>query len=97
MFRHVVLLRFTAATTAKDVRALSDALNALPARIPEIRDYRAGTDLGLAEENAHFAVVADFDDFAGYVTYRDDQEHQRVVAELIRPHLESRAAAQYEI
>ena len=43
-----------------------------------------------------FAVVADFDDVAGYVTYRDDPEHQRIIAELIRPHLASRVAAQYE-
>ena len=96
MFRHIVLLRFTDDTTAKDVRALTDALNALPARIPQIRDYRIGTDLGLAEENAHFAIVADFDDVAGYVAYRDDLEHQRVIAEHIRPFLASRTAAQYE-
>ena len=50
-----------------------------------MRDYRIGTDLGLVEQNAHFAVVADFDDVAGYVTYRDDPEHQRIIAELIRP------------
>jgi hypothetical protein len=97
MFRHIVLLRFTDDTTAKDVRALTDALNALPTRIPQIRDYRIGTDLGLAEENAHFAIVADFDDFTGYAVYRDDPEHQRVIAELIRPFVASRIAAQYEM
>ena len=69
----------------------------LPPRIPQIRDYRIGTDLGLAEENAHFAIVADFDDFDGYTVYRDDPEHQRMIAELIRPFLASRTAAQYEI
>ena len=95
MFRHVVLLTFTEDTNAKDVRAVTDALNTLPARIPAMRDYRVGTDLGLVEQNAHFAVVADFDDVAGYVTYRDDPEHQRIIAELIRPHLASRVA-QYE-
>ena len=97
MFRHIVLLRFTDDTTAKDVRALTVALNALPSQIPQIRDYRIGTDLGLAEENAHFAIVADFDDVVGYVAYRDDPEHQRVISKLIRPFLASRTAAQYEI
>jgi hypothetical protein len=96
MFRHVVLMNFTDETTAKDVRTIVDALNTLPARIPALRDYRFGVDVGLAEGNAHFAVVAEFDDVAGYVTYRDDAEHQRIIAELIRPRLASRVAAQYE-
>ena len=95
-FRHVVLLNFTDETTAQDVRVIVDALNTLPARIPALRDYRVGIDVGLAEGNAHFAVVAEFDDVAGYVTYRDDPEHQRIIAELIRPRLASRVAAQYE-
>jgi Stress responsive A/B Barrel Domain len=97
MFRHVSLLRFTDDATTKDVRAISDALHALPARIPQLRDYRIGTDLGLVEENYHFAVVADFDDLAGYVAYRDDPEHQRILRELIRPVLAARAATQYEV
>jgi hypothetical protein len=96
MFRHVSLLRFTDATTAMDVRAITDALHSMTARIPALREYRIGTDLGLVDDNAHYAIVADFDDFAGYVAYRDDPEHQRIIAELIRPHLASRAAAQYE-
>ena len=96
MFRHVVLLTFTDETTAQDVRAIVDALNALPALIPELRGYRVGTDVGLARGQRDFAVVADFDDVDGYVAYRDDPEHQRVIAELIRPRLASRVAAQYE-
>jgi hypothetical protein len=96
MLRHVVLMNFADETTAKDVRTIVDALNTLPARIPALRDYRVGIDVGLAEGNAHFAVVAEFDDVAGYVTYRDDAEHQRIIAELIRPRLASRVAAQYE-
>lgn len=96
MFRHVSLLTFTDETTAKDVRAITEALQGLPTRIPALRDYRIGTDAGLADGNAHFAVVADFDDVAGYVAYRDDPEHQRILAELVRPRLASRSAAQYE-
>ena len=97
MFRHVVLLTFTDDTTAKDVRAITDALNTLPARIPaHARLPRRHRRSVSPRQNAHFAVVADFDDVAGYVTYRDDPEHQRIIAELIRPRLASRVAAQYE-
>jgi hypothetical protein len=96
MFRHVSLLRFTDETTANDVRVITEALHAMTAQIPALREYCIGTDLGLVDDNAHYAIVADFDDFGGYVTYRDDPEHQRIIAELIRPHLASRSAAQYE-
>ena len=56
-----------------------------------------GRDLGLNEGNATFAVVADFDDVDDYLVYRDDPEHQRVIAECIAPILASRTAAQYEV
>ena len=46
--------------------------------------------------NADFAVVADFDDAAGYLVYRDDPAHRRIIAEYLRPILASRAAVQFE-
>jgi hypothetical protein len=46
--------------------------------------------------NADFAVVAEFDDEAGYLVYRDDPEHRRIIAEYLRPILASRAAVQFE-
>lgn len=97
MFRHVVTFLWTDDATAAQKTAVVDELRALPAVIDTIRDYRVGADAGLAEGNAHFAVVADFDDVDGYLTYRDHPEHQRVIVERIRPILASRAAVQYEI
>ena len=96
MFRHIALLQFVPSVTSRDIDAIGAALAVLPSRIPQLRDYRFGRDLGLAEGNHEFAVVADFDDHDGYVVYRDDPEHQRILAELIRPVLASRAAVQYE-
>jgi hypothetical protein len=92
MFRHVSLLKLTDPSRAG---AIMEALAALPARLPALRDYRVGTDAGLAEDNFDLAIVADFDDAEGFATYRDDPEHQRILAELIRPVLETRAATQY--
>jgi lactoylglutathione lyase len=97
MFRHVVLLRFTDTTTARDVRTITEALNALPAHIPELRGYHFGSDAGLVEENAHFAIVADFDSIEDYFVYRDHPEHRRVLAEVIRPHVVERVAAQVQL
>ena len=97
MIRHVSVLTFTDVVTDAQVAAIEAALRTLPARVPQLRAYSVGRDLGLAETNASFAVVADFDDRPGYEAYRDDPEHQRILAELIRPVLAARAAVQYEI
>ena len=77
--------------------AVRDALSELPARLPQLRSYVIGRDLGINEGNASFAVVADFDTVDDYLAYRDDPEHRRIIGELIAPILASRAGAQYEI
>lgn len=91
-FRHVVLLTLD---DACDVEALLAELRQLPAAIPELRGYVVGRDAGISEGNATVAVVADFDDRAGYETYRDHPAHQAVIAGRIAPHLVARAAVQH--
>jgi hypothetical protein len=84
--------------TAPDaISAVGDALAALPAQIPEIRDYRFGPDLGINADNCDYVVVADFDSVEGYLAYRDHPAHQAVLADLIRPILAARSAVQYTI
>ena len=98
MFRHVVLLTWNETATDAERQAVVDGLNALPAVIPEIRSYEVGVDAGLAPEgNSDLVVVADFDDEAGYVVYRDHPVHQDVIAQRIRPILGSRAAVQHQL
>ena len=94
MLRHVVLLRFTDPDAIAPVVA---ALRELPPQVPSIRSYRVDTDLGLAPDNAHVSVTAEFDDAAGHAEYRDHPAHVRVIDELIRPHLEWRSAIQHEV
>lgn len=96
-FRHIVLL--TVADDAPTGRAeeIVAALRALPERIPELRRYVVGTDLGISEGNATVAVVADTEDRAGWEAYRDHPDHQRVISELIAPVLVARSAVQHEI
>ena len=97
MIRHVSVLTFVDGATDSQIGAIETALATLPARLPQLRAYAFGRDLALADTNAHFAVVADFDDRAGYEAYRDDPEHRRILAEFIRPVLASRAAVQYDV
>ncbi len=97
MFRHVVTFRWNSSATPATLQALSEALATLPGAIPTIRDYRFGPDAGINEGNLDFAVVADFDDIDGYLLYRDHPAHTRIIAELIAPFIETRAAVQFDI
>ena len=95
MFRHVVLLRWVPEATGAQKQAVADGLAALPGVIPTIRAYRFGPDAQLSEGNSDVAVVADFDDAAGYLAYRDHPAHQAVISQHIAPILAERAAVQY--
>jgi hypothetical protein len=97
MFRHVVLLCWKPDATQEARDMVRQALLGLPAEIEELRSYVIGEDVGKTDGNYSMAVVADFDDEAGYLVYRDHDTHQRIIRELIRPILESRAAVQHEV
>lgn len=95
VFRHVVLLSIDPTAGDDAPEQIVTALRSLPSVIPELRAYVVGRDAGMAPDNSTIAVVADFDDEAGYLAYRDHPEHQRVIAELIRPVLLGRSAVQH--
>jgi hypothetical protein len=97
MFRHVVLFRFRPDTTAEQRQAALDGLHALPGQIPEIREYHVGADLGLRDGNFDLAVVALFDDEAGWRTYLDHPAHVAVASGLIRPFAAGRASVQFPV
>jgi Stress responsive A/B Barrel Domain len=96
MMRHVVLLTWQDGTTQEQEDAVSTALATLPPLMRGLRGYSFGSDERLAEGNAGFAIVADFDDRDAYLAYRDHPVHQEVMKTAIRPILKSRMAAQFE-
>ena len=97
MIRHVSLLTWVDDVTPEQIEAVTTGLRALPAIIPELRDYRVGPNLGIDKGNASFVVIGDFDDEAGYRTYRDHPDHLAVAREHILPILAGRTAAQYSL
>jgi hypothetical protein len=96
MFVHVALFRWVDEASDADRAGVSVALGALPDLIDSLRTYRFGADLGMADGNWDYAVVAEFDDVDGYVAYRDHPTHQAVLRDHILPILRERAAVQYE-
>ncbi|MEI7623287.1 MAG: Dabb family protein [Actinomycetes bacterium] len=96
MFRQVVTFRWNAESSPEHVAALKDALSGLPGILPELRRYAFGSDAGINDGNYDFAVVGEFDNSADYLIYRDNEEHARIIKELIIPFLDSRTAVQFD-
>jgi hypothetical protein len=94
----MVMFRWTPEATREQKERVKEELGRLPGLIPQVRTYHIGEDLGLAGDiNFDFAVAADFDDLAGYLAYRENAEHQKIVETFIQPIVGARGAVQYEI
>lgn len=94
---HVVTFTWTEGTDADTVTEIAAVLRAFvdAAGLTGLRSWTCGSDAGLTENNADFAVVAVFDDEDGYRAYRDHPEHRRIIAERIAPLIGSRSAVQF--
>jgi Stress responsive A/B Barrel Domain len=95
MLTHIVTMTFKADTPAGQAEKIVAALMALPASLPQIKEYRAGTDLGLVEGNFDLGLVATFEDEAGYRAYSTAPAHLAIIEELVRPYVDRRAAIQF--
>jgi hypothetical protein len=97
MLRHVVLFTWKDDVTEAQKQALHDELAKMPPAIDTIRAYKFGPDVGIRPANCDYALVADFDDRAGYLTYRDHPVHLELVERHVTPIAATRVAVQYEI
>ena len=96
MIRHTVLFSWKPEATDEEKQQAAAELAKLPSIVPSVRAFALGTDVGLNQGNFDFAVTADFDDEAGYLSYRDDPGHREVVARYILPIAARRVAVQFE-
>jgi hypothetical protein len=97
MFRHIVLFTWTDEATEEQIQAIPGELAKMPVAIEQIRSYKYGPDAGVSEGNVNFGLVADFDNEADFITYRDHPVHREMVARAVRPIMKGRAAIQYEV
>ena len=93
-FTHIVTFKWRNA--GFDDAGIAEALRVLTSGLAGVRSYRCGHDIGLTPSAYDFAVVGTFDDRAAFVGYRDHPEHQRILAEMILPNVESRTVVQLE-
>lgn len=97
MIRHVVVFTWDDGMTQAMEQRFAAELTDFAGLMSGLRSYHAGPDLGLSQGNYDFAVVADFDDEASFVSYRDHPKHKDIISRFSGPHATSRAGVQYEI
>lgn len=95
MLHHVVTFQLSSDAPAGQAERICEAIDALAATLPEVRSAATGVDLGLREGNASLAVVLTFDDVESFGVYADHPEHQRIIREMIAPHIDSRQPVQF--
>ena len=92
------MFRWIPEATREQKEQVKEELGRLPALIPQVRAFHLGEDLGLVGDvNFDFALAADFDDLAGYLAYRENAEHRKIVETFVQPIVGARGAVQYEI
>ncbi len=97
MILHIAAFRWKDDVTEADVTALTEALLAMAAGIPEIKSYAAGPNLHLRPAGSDYGVAAIVDDQAGLDAYLDHPEHLAVYENHIGRMLAERAAVQLPI
>jgi hypothetical protein len=93
--RHVVMFKWEEDLDHTFVDRVREGLNSMPVEIEQIRGYAHGTDIGIAEGNFDYVLVADFDSVDGYRIYRDHPHHVLFIEEVIKGNLANRASVQY--
>jgi Stress responsive A/B Barrel Domain len=96
MIKHIVVFKFKADATAAQRKQLVDALNALPALIPDVKKWKFEYCIpGRTGRHMDFALFCQFEDVAALDRYIVHPEHQKVV-KLVDAYCESRAGFDYE-
>jgi hypothetical protein len=97
MLRHVVLFGWVPEATDEQKQQVIDELRSLPPLMSGLRSFHVGPDAGVVDGNADFALVADFDDTASYLAYRNHPTHRAIIDQVINPIIKNRVAIQYEV
>jgi hypothetical protein len=97
MIHHVVLLKFSSATTSADISAAEKGLLAMKGRIAEIRDVRFGPNLGTSAEQYSHVLLVTCDDMDAVERYLAHPVHRNTVDQVIAPIRETRLAVDFVV
>lgn len=95
MFRHCVMFTWNDDVSAETKAAIAAGLDKL-ADLDAVASYHHGPDAGVSDGNWDYVVVGDFKSVDDYKVYATDAGHLDLIADLIKPNINGRAAVQYE-
>jgi hypothetical protein len=96
VIKHIVCFKFKPEASPAQVEGCLQALNALPAQIPFIRNWSVGKNISPRDTTYEYALHCDFADRAELEQYLAHPAHERVVREWLVPLWASRAIVDYE-
>ncbi len=96
MLRHVVLFKFKPSTTPEQLKEVTDAFAALPAKIDVIKDFEWGTDVSVENLSKGFThcFFVTFAVAAGRDAYLPHPAHKEFV-DLVKPKLDDVTVVDY--
>lgn len=99
MFVHNVFFKWKPGTSPTEISEIAAALSALAGKVPSIRSYTVGSDLGLGQpgDRWDFAIIAHFDDETGWREYLSHPAHAAVRDELLISRIAERATVQFNV
>ena len=97
MIRSVTLIRFKEGTDAAAREAVRQAYLALPAHIPQLRSIQPGLDLGLLDDTADLAVVAEFATREDFLAYSKHPAQAQIILPVCGPVLAGWQTLQHEV
>ena len=98
MLQHVVAITWNDQVPANYHEVIDKVLQDMAAKIPSVRSYHCGPDLGVsAPTNANYLIVATFDDVVGWRAYDENPLHNEIRAKYFKPYIATRSAAQINI
>lgn len=97
MLHHIAMFRFKKGVAPDDIAAIRKDLLALPKTVDSIRSYQVGRDAGINDGTWDFAVVASFDNEAGYREYSTHPEHVVIVKRISEIATDRASLQSYEL
>jgi hypothetical protein len=94
MIKHLVFMKFKPDVGEDQIEKIRTGLSALPAKIPEIKEYSFGKDVMRSERSMDFALVSAFTDLEALKRYSEHPDHQ-VILSLVRSLTEKTLTVDY--
>lgn len=94
MIKHIVMFRLEGEGKAEACRKFKEAIEALPAVLPQLKSVEVGLDTGDIESNWDIVLTAVCDNAADLAAYSAAPAHVACVA-IIKPLMAARACVDY--